>query len=137
MYDLTENTSKHDFYRSLIDNALEKKHHKKETIYTYNTYLAAKEIKKGLKHLIKLFKHSHKKVLKQYIKESKQGIDNVNTICLSRVLRDCVDFYIEELAIISEDIIECEIWSNTLTNKELAMFYDDYDRRVIERRRNE
>ena len=52
-------------------------------------------------------------------------------------IRSSINVALEELAIISEDIIECEKWSNTLTYKELAMFYDDYDRRVIERRRNE
>lgn len=82
---------------NLITVALENKHTEFEIITNMGMYNATKVFKSASKKIAAAFKHDSEELLKKYIENIKNGIDDLHTIFQYKILLTCAEFYEKEV----------------------------------------
>ena len=101
-FDVNEKTPQ-DFFKDLVDKAIEGIHSPFEFIRSYQMLKVAKMYKRGVKNVIKIFKGLVGELLTKYVEDEDK---NIEILMAMKQFNDCVKYYEKEYAIAKDMISE-------------------------------
>jgi hypothetical protein len=99
-----------DLMSDLINNARSAKHRQFQFLVNYKEYSRAKQIRRGLALLVSSIKQSTNKLFKSYCKDVASGGSDINRLLAYCTARQVLEYYEEELRIITEMVVEYECY---------------------------
>ena len=99
-----------DLTADLINNARSGKHRQFQFLMSYREYSGAKQVRHALSLLVSSIRQSTTKLFKRYCKTVSAGVSDVNVLLAYCNTCQILEYYGEELKIITDMIVEYECY---------------------------